>query len=75
MHARLLVVRSAAALLLAAAALALPAGGCVSASESSVEARTTTIGRELQDLEDARDKGLLTEAEYQKKREQILDRR
>lgn len=41
-------------------------------SHSTVEARTTTVGQELKDLEDARNKGLLTEDEYQKKRSEIM---
>lgn len=44
--------------------------GC--GSSAKVEARTTTVGQELQDLEDARNKGLLTEDEYAKKRAQIM---
>ncbi|MFN0010088.1 MAG: SHOCT domain-containing protein [Phycisphaerales bacterium] len=58
--------------LLAAITLAgtLTAGGC--GSSTTVEARTTTVGQELQDLEAARSKGLITEDEYSKKREQIM---
>ena len=54
----------------------LGSGVCVSCSSTSkVEAHGTTTGQELKDLEDARNKGLLTEDEYQKKRRQILDRK
>jgi len=49
------------------------AGGC--GSSTKVEARTTTTGQELQDLEDARSKGLLTEDEYNKKRQEIMKRK
>jgi len=49
------------------------AGGC--GSSTKVEARTTTTGQELQDLEDARNKGLLTEDEYNKKRQEIMKRK
>jgi outer membrane murein-binding lipoprotein Lpp len=53
------------------------ASGCVLASgcssSATVDARTTTVGQELQDLDAAYDKGLLTEDEYKKKRKQILD--
>ncbi len=57
------------ALLCLAGAAALP--GC--GSSSKVEARTTTVGQELEDLEDARDRGLITEGEYQKQRKKILE--
>lgn len=46
--------------------------GC--SSSANVESRSTTVGQELQDLEDARNKGLLTEEEYQKKRKEIMKR-
>ena len=49
------------------------AGGC--GSSTKVENRTTTTGQELQDLEDARSKGLLTEDEYNKKRQEIMKRK
>lgn len=48
-------------------------GGC--GSSTKVENRTTTTGQELQDLEDARNKGLLTEDEYNKKRAEIMKRK
>jgi hypothetical protein len=56
---------------LAVAAASL--GGC--SSGAKVENRSTTTGQELKDLDDARNKGLLTEDEYQKKRKQIMDRK
>lgn len=49
------------------------AGGC--GSSAKVEARSTTVGQELQDLDDARNKGLLTEDEYNKKRAEIMKRK
>ncbi len=48
-------------------------GGC--GGSTKVETRSTTTGQELQDLEEARNKGLLTEDEYQAKRRQIMDRK
>jgi hypothetical protein len=47
-------------------------GGC--SSKAEVKSRSTTVGQELQDLEDARAKGLLTEDEYRDKRDEIMDR-
>jgi len=44
--------------------------GC---SSANVEANSTTTGEELQDLEDARDEGLITEQEYQRQRHKILN--
>jgi hypothetical protein len=46
--------------------------GC--GGSTSVDARGTTVGQELQDLDEARNKGLLTEDEYHKQREEILRR-
>lgn len=56
------------------ALLACSSAACIAGCGSSakVESRSTTVGQELQDLEDARNKGLLTEDEYQKKRAQIM---
>ena len=39
---------------------------------ASVQSSSTTLGQELTDLDAARDKGLLTEKEYEKARKQIL---
>ena len=46
----------------------LPACG----SKTNVQSKSTTVGQELQDLEEARDKGLITESEYKKQRERIM---
>lgn len=61
--------------LLATSVACTLATGCGSSSKASVEARSTTTGQELQDLQTAYDKGLLTEAEYQKQRKAILDQK
>lgn len=47
--------------------------GC--SSSAAVETRSTTVGQELQDLDSARNKGLLTEEEYNRKRAEILKRK
>lgn len=60
-------------LVILAAGSGLTLGAC--SSTSKVEARTTTVGQELQDLDAARDKGLLTEDEYQAKRKEIMKRK
>lgn len=61
----------------AAITLSLACAASLSACGSStkVEARTTTVGQELKDLDDARNKGLLTEDEYSKKRDEIMKRK
>ena len=59
--------------ILAGLGLSAMTAGC--GSSSSVQAHTTTVGEELQDLEDARNKGLLTEDEYAKQREEIMKRK
>jgi uncharacterized membrane protein len=63
--------RTLPVLLLAALALALPAcrGG---RAEVTSTTNTTTTGKALQDLEDARAKGIITEDEYKKERKRIL---
>jgi hypothetical protein len=46
-----------------------------STSTTDVSATTTTKGQELLDLDTAHEKGLLTEKEYEKQKEQILKRK
>jgi hypothetical protein len=65
-------ILAAASLLGAVACGGLLLAGC--GSSAKVESRST-VGQELQDLETARSKGLLTEDEYQKQREAILKRK
>lgn len=43
-------------------------------AKTSVTATTTTMGQELQDLEDSYKKGLLSESEYKSARKSILNR-
>jgi hypothetical protein len=58
----------------AAAMLAAGACGCACFNETSVAySRTTSMGRELVDLKEAKDKGLLSEEEYAKARKEILE--
>lgn len=57
----------------AAVVVGMIGAGC--GSSSKVEARTTTVGQELQDLEEARNKGLVTEDEYNKERHEIMKRK
>jgi hypothetical protein len=53
--------------------LVVAAPGC--SSTAKVEASSTTTGQELQDLEDARNRGLITEDEYKKQRQKIMNRK
>lgn len=62
--------RSTLCTLLALGLATTTLSGC--GSNAKVEARTTTVGQELQDLDEARNKGLITEAEYQQKRKEIM---
>lgn len=41
---------------------------------ANLQATTTTMGQELQDLDAAYQKGLMTESEYKRAREEILKR-
>ena len=62
--------RKFGALLLVVTSVGLaPLAGC-----SATPERNVTVGQELQDLEEARDEGLVTENEYQKQRQEILNR-
>ena len=40
----------------------------------STQTTTTTVGQELQDLDEAYAKGLISEGEYNKQREKVLER-
>lgn len=63
---------------LAAAALlcvvCFGAGGCLLISDSSNEARSPTLGRELRDLKVARDEGAIAPEEYDTARQKLLAR-
>ncbi|WP_456413767.1 hypothetical protein [Thiolapillus sp.] len=62
-------------ILLPAALVALVSlGGCGSSTQVSSRVTTTTMGQELQDLEESYKKGLLSESEYKKARKSILKR-
>lgn len=56
-------------LLIASLGLAACGGG-----GANVTATSTTMGQELQDLEESREKGLISEKEYKKARKAILKR-
>ena len=65
------ILRTCLALvLISAAACFLSACG---GGKTTVESRSTTTGKELEDLETARSKGLITESEYQKQRKRSLE--
>ena len=51
---------------------ALSTSGCGPRTHQSVGITGATKGQELQDLDEARKKGLLTEKEYEKQRKRIL---
>jgi hypothetical protein len=70
-------VRSRKIVVILFVAIGAACAACVVSCGSSakVDARSTTIGQELKDLEDARNKGLLTEEEYNRAREAIVKRK
>ncbi|MBF0497425.1 MAG: SHOCT domain-containing protein [Deltaproteobacteria bacterium] len=43
-------------------------------AKSNIEARTTTTGQELIDIQNAKDKGVITEKEYEAQKKKILNR-
>jgi hypothetical protein len=52
--------------------MVMPLAGC--GGGASVKQSMTTLGQELQDLDDAYKKGLLTEKEYKKAKEDLIDK-
>jgi hypothetical protein len=71
-------MRKAAAIVLGMLMLAGLAGlaGCGGGgARAHVESKSTTLGRELMDLQDAYNKGVLSDQEYQAQREKLLNRR
>ena len=62
-------------------ALSVSSCGCLGGSkggeakvETTTTTRTTTLGQELQDLDDAHKKGLISDKEYKEKRKELLER-
>jgi hypothetical protein len=53
--------------------LTIPLAGC-GGGDSNIKASSTTIGQELMDLDASYQKGLITEREYRKAKESILER-
>lgn len=53
--------------------LTIPMAGC-GGGDNSIKASSTTIGQELMDLDASYQKGLITEREYKKAKESILNR-
>ncbi len=49
-----------------------PGGGSSSKTETTIN--STTLGQQLTDLKEAYDKGAITEKEYNKQRQEILDK-
>ena len=58
-----------------ALAFALGLSGCGGGgSENTIQTSTTTMGQELMDLDESRKQGLISDKEYEKAKEDILDR-
>ena len=53
---------------------AVSVSGCSGDTDVRTHTNATTIGQELLDLKKAYDTGVITEDEYERKREEILDR-
>lgn len=63
-------------LMLAAALLAVGLSGCACCNRGTLYyTRTTTMGKELVDLKDAKDKGALSDEEYAKAKKEMLEGR
>ncbi len=63
-------MKTAAALLMAVVLVT----GCSSGSDTVVEQQQQTYGQQLIDLKTAFDKGIITEREYNKSRDAIIDK-
>ena len=46
-----------------------------SKNQTAVKASTTTLGQELQDLKAAYDKGIITEKEYEKAKNKLIEQK
>ncbi len=67
-------MKQAALLMIAAVLVAGGLSGCAMFNRGMMTyTRTTTMGKELVDLKDAKDKGALTDEEYTKAKKAILD--
>lgn len=66
------LLRSCAVLIMAAAIL----GGCCGGGTTKVQSTTTTTttGQQLIDLQKARDSGAITEEQYNKMRQEIIEK-
>jgi hypothetical protein len=63
-------------IMIAALAALLPLAGCGGGgADIQSDIRTTTVGQELNDLKKAYDSGAMTQAEYEKQRQMILNRK
>jgi hypothetical protein len=70
------MLTSARFLAITAMALMLPLAACGGGgAEMQSDIRTTTVGQELNDLKKAYDSGAISQAEYEKQRQLILNRR
>lgn len=61
-------------ILLPAMVLALSFGLAACGGGTTMQASTTTMGQELMDLEQSYKQGIITEKEYNRAKEQILDK-
>ena len=59
--------------LVLAAALATMTSGCVVALGNKVPENKPTLGKQLTDLKEARDKGAMSEDEYQAARKRLME--
>lgn len=69
-HSAKSTIKHVATLTLLSLLTLVPACG----SSAKVDSRATTVGQELKDLDEARNCGLLTEDEYNRKRSEIMSR-
>jgi hypothetical protein len=73
-HSKFLTVLLAFLLMVSAMACGCLGGGSGGEAKVQSTTRTTTLGQELQDLDAAHKKGIISDEEYEKKKSELLER-
>ena len=73
-NSKFLTVLLAFLLMVSATACGCLGGGSGGEAKVQSTTRTTTLGQELQDLDAAHKKGIISDEEYEKKKSELLER-
>lgn len=74
-HSRFLTVLLAFLLMLGVNACGCLGGGSGGEAKVQSTTRTTTLGQELEDLDNAHKKGIISDEEYESKKKELLERK